>query len=229
MAISLAACDRPQPSRDAASPDEPVNSVAPVSEAAAETWRDVTIPQGTRLSAMLDTPISSDGSRVEDPITAHLAQAVVVDSVEVLTEGSTVHGVVTEATRAGKVKGRAQLAFRFDEIAPHGSNALYDLSTDTVHRVAPSEKKKDAMKIGVPAAGGAIVGGIVGGKKGAVIGGAVGAGAGTAVVMTDRGQEVRLGKGTTLTLRLAKPLVVRIRVCAPVSPTRHCEGIATGY
>jgi hypothetical protein len=153
----------------------------------------------------------------------------VIDNVEVLPEGSTVHGVVTQATRAGKVKGRAQLAFRFDKVAPHGSDALYDLSAAPVHRIAPSGKKKDAMKIGVPAAGGAIVGGIVGGKKGAVIGGAVGAGAGTAVVMTDRGQDVRLGKGATLTLRLDEPLVVRIRVCAPVSPTRHCEGIATGY
>jgi hypothetical protein len=168
------------------------------------------VPAGTTLSAVLDTPISSDGSRVEDPVTAHLAQAVVIDDVEVLPEGSTVHGVVTEATRAGKVKGRAQLAFRFHQIAPRGSDVLYDLSTTTIHRVAPSEKKNDAMKIGIPAAGGAIVGGIVGGKKGAVIGGAVGAGAGTAVVMTGRGQDVRVAKGATLALRLDEPLVVRI-------------------
>jgi hypothetical protein len=208
LAVSLAACDRTQPASHTAEP--PISGGA-TGKAALETWRDATLPEGTTLSAVLDTPISSDRSRVEDVITAHLTRPVVIDNVEVLPEGSTVHGLVTEATRAGKVKGRAQLAFRFYQIAPRGSDALYDLSTATVHRIAPSEKRKDAMKIGVPAAGGAIVGGIVGGKKGAMIGGAVGAGAGTAVVMTDRGQDVRLAKGATLALRLDEPLVVRIK------------------
>jgi hypothetical protein len=67
------------------------------------------------------------------------------------------------------------------------------------------------MKIGAPAAGGAIIGGIVGGKKGALIGTAAGGGAGTAVVLSTRGKEVRLSRGAVLKLRLSEPLTVRVR------------------
>ena len=65
------------------------------------------------------------------------------------------------------------------------------------------------MKIGVPAAGGALIGAVAGGKKGAAIGAAVGGGAGTAVVLDTRGKEVGIGRGAALTLRLAAPVVVK--------------------
>jgi hypothetical protein len=174
-------------------------------------WREVTIPAGTTLALVLDTPVASDTSRVEESVQAHVGEAIVIDGVTAVPRDSAVTGVVTEATRAGKVQGRAQVAVRFDSLMPRGQDERYQLQTGTVRRTAPSEKKKDAAKIAVPAAGGAIIGGIVGGKKGAVIGGTVGGGAGTAVVLTDRGQEVRLGKGATISVKLAEPLVVRVR------------------
>jgi hypothetical protein len=68
------------------------------------------------------------------------------------------------------------------------------------------------MKIGLPAVGGAIVGGIIGGGKGAAIGGATGAGAGTAVVMTTRGDNVHLPVGTAVRVEIAEPLRVRVRI-----------------
>ena len=60
-------------------------------------------------------------------------------------------------------------------------------------------------------AGGAIIGAIVGGKKGAAIGTAAGGGAGTAVVLSTRGKEVRLPKGSALTLRLSEPVTIRVK------------------
>jgi hypothetical protein len=66
------------------------------------------------------------------------------------------------------------------------------------------------MKIGLPAAGGAIVGGIVGGKKGAGIGALAGGGGGTAVVLSTRGKEVRVGRGALLSVRLTAPLTVTV-------------------
>jgi hypothetical protein len=148
---------------------------------------------------------------VEEPVQAHVAKAIVIDGVTVIPEDSGVKGVVTEATRAGKVEGRAQVAVRFDSVVPRGQDERYSIQSGVVRRIAPSEKKKDAAKIAVPAAGGAIIGGVVGGKKGAVIGGAVGGGAGTAVVLTDRGQEVRLEKGAAISVKLAEALTVRVR------------------
>jgi hypothetical protein len=85
------------------------------------------------------------------------------------------------------------------------------MQTGLIGRTAPATKKDDALKIGVPAAGGAIVGGLVGGGKGAAIGTAAGGGAGTAVVLSTRGKEVRLGRGATVLVRLVQPLTVRVR------------------
>ena len=185
------------------------------SEAAATTdapqWREVFLPAGTSLPVMLDTSVGTDTSRVEDRVTAHLTKAVVVEGVTALPEGSSISGVVTDATRAGKVEGVARLALRFHSLTPAKTDERYDIATSTVARSGRSEKKKDALKIAAPAAGGAIVGGIVGGKKGAVIGGAAGGGAGTAVVMSQRGEDVRLGRGAALTLRLTEPVTIRVK------------------
>ena len=150
----------------------------------APQWREVVLPAGTTLPVALDTSVGSDTSRVEDRVTAHITKAIVVEGVTALLEGSSVSGVVTDATRAGKVSGTSRVAVRFHSLTPAQTDERYDIATSTVARSGPSEKKKDAVKIAAPAAGGAIVGGIVGGKKGAVIGGAAGGGAGTAVVMS---------------------------------------------
>ena len=84
------------------------------------------------------------------------------------------------------------------------------MTTSALARTAPATKKQDTLKVAAPAAGGAVIGGLFGGKKGALIGTGVGAGAGGAVVMSTRGKEVRLGKGTLVTVRLQKPLTIKL-------------------
>ena len=129
-----------------------------------------------------------------------------------LAEGSRVSAASSPTRPASaKVKGRAHVAVRFDSVTPRGDDERYDIQTAAVGRTAPATKKEDAMKIGAPAAGGAIIGAIVGGKKGAAIGTAVGGGAGTAVVLSTRGKEVSLPKGAALTLKLTEPVTIRIR------------------
>jgi hypothetical protein len=191
------------------------NAPAPASAAdagrASVEEREITIPSGTTLPVILDTPVASDTSRVEQRVNAHLARAIVVHGATALPAGSHVSGVVTDARRSGKVKGLAHVAVRFDSVSPRGEDERYAMRTAAVGRTAPSTKKKDALEIGAPAAGGALIGAIVGGKKGAAVGGAVGGGAGTAVVLSTRGKEVRLAKGTALTLKLAAPLTVKVR------------------
>jgi hypothetical protein len=183
----------------------------PDAAAAAPAWREVTIPAGTTLPVVLDTAVSSATSRVEEPVAAHLSRAITVNGVAALPEGSRVSGVVTDATRSAKVKGRAHLAIRFDSVTPRGDDQRYQIRTTSVGRTAPATKKDDAIKIGAPAAGGAIIGAIAGGKKGALIGTAVGGGAGTGVVLSTRGKEVALAKGASLTLKLTEALTVRVK------------------
>ena len=203
-----AATEAPRPAEaipvaEAPRPGEPIP--------AASASREVTIPAGTMLTVALDTPVGSDTSRAEEAVTAHLTRAIHVQGQTVLPEGSRVTGVVTDATRSAKVKGRAHVAVRFDSLTPRGEDHRYAIRTASVGRTAAATKEKDAMKIGAPAAGGAIIGALLGGKKGALVGTAVGGGAGTAVVLSTRGKEVHLPKGSALTLRLAAPVTVRVR------------------
>ena len=188
---------------------EASRAAEPVPVAAA--WREVTIPAGTLLAVTLDTSVGSDTSRVEEPVAAHLTRPIRVHGETVLAEGSRVGGVVTNATRSAKVKGRAHIAMRFNSLTPRGDDQRYTISTASVGRTAPGTKQKDALEIGAPAAGGAIIGALLGGKKGALVGTAVGGGAGTAVVLSTRGKEVHLPKGAALTLRLAAPVTIRVK------------------
>jgi len=179
--------------------------------AAAPTGRDVTLPAGTPLRVVLDTGVRSDTSRVEDAVHAHLAHPIVIHGQTVLAEGTRVSGAVVDATRSGRVKGLAHVSVRFDTLTPRGDEARYRIQTAAIRRTAQSTKKKDALEIAAPAAGGAVIGALIGGKKGAAIGTAAGGGAGTAAVLATRGKEVHLARGTALTLRLSEPVTIRIR------------------
>jgi hypothetical protein len=191
----------------------PFHAAAPrtISASAIERLgREVTIPAGTVLRLRVTRGFGSDISRVEDPVTATLARDVMIGGRIVLPVGSTASGYVSDATRPGKVKGRGRVAVQFTRISPVGESEAYRIRTNPWVAVAPATKKQDAMKIGLPAAGGAIVGALVDGKKGAGIGAAVGGGAGTAVVLTTRGKDVRIGRGATLAVRLREPLTIAV-------------------
>lgn len=168
------------------------------------------MPANTLLHMRLENRVASNTSHVEDPVRASITRSLTIDGVEAVPAGSAVRGVVTGAKPSGKVKGRAELALRFDSIDTHGER--YEMRTQGVAREAESTVKKDAAKIGIPAAGGAIIGGILGGGKGAAIGGAVGGGAGTAVVLGTGGKEVEIPAGTPITVKLLEPLTVRVPV-----------------
>ena len=113
--------------------------------------------------------------------------------------------------RSAKVKGLAHVAMQFNAVTPHGGDERYAIRTASLGRTAQATKQKDALEIGAPAAGGAIIGALVGGKKGALVGTAVGGGAGTAAVLSTRGKEVHLPKGAALTVRLTAPVTVVVK------------------
>jgi hypothetical protein len=171
--------------------------------------RDVRIPAGTRIGVRLNTGVSSSGSHVEQPVDATVIAPLRIRGAQVVPAGSQVKGDVVAAQRSGNVKGRARLAIRFRTLTV-GSQA-YPIDAQ-VSRIAPATKKKDAEEIGIPAAGGAVIGALVGGKKGAAIGAAAGGGAGTAVVLSTPGKEVSLPRGSVVALRLQKAVTVRVPV-----------------
>ncbi|MEO7133342.1 MAG: hypothetical protein ABI024_03900 [Vicinamibacterales bacterium] len=171
--------------------------------------RTFTIPNHTAMSVTLDTALASDTSRVEQTVNGTLASAVKVDGDTVIPAGSTLRGHVTHAKESAKVKGRAELAFRFTTLTVGA--VTYDIDTKPLSYIAENTKKNDAVKIGVGAAAGSVLGAITGGKKGAAIGAAVGAGAGTGVVLATDGKEIRLAEGRKLTVSLTNPLTIRTK------------------
>ena len=176
---------------------------------AAAKFREVIVPEGTGLVVRLDSSLGSDTSHVNDPVEATLTEAVVVDGVDILPAGTVVTGAVTTADSSANVSGRASLAVRFRSLVSR--DETYALSA-TVHQTAASTKVSDARTIGIPAAGGAIIGAIVGGKKGAGIGAVIGGGAGAAVVLTSAGSELRWPRGTELSIALDEDLTVRMPI-----------------
>lgn len=221
LTLAAAACDRaPEaeegpkaltsggtPAATSGSQPEPAGVAAP-NRTSGTAYREVTIPAGTTMSVKLRTAIGSDTSQPEQRVDGTLARDVTIGGVEVIDAGATLRGIVTNAERSGRVKGRANVAFKFDHLSANGT--VYPISTRTISREAPGTKKRDAATIGIPAAGGAIIGGIIGGGDAAVKGGAIGGAAGTAAVLSTRGKEVRLAPGTTVSVRLASPLTVRV-------------------
>lgn len=173
-------------------------------------YREITVPAGTVLPVELTTAVGSDTSHVEDQVRGTLRSAITIGGVEAIPAGTAVLGHVTTAQRPGKVKGRGAIGFRFNQIDLPGEGNRVAISTGTVSRLAPATKKQDAAKIGGGAAGGAVIGGILGGGDGAVKGAAIGGGAGTAVVLSTRGKDVRLGAGTPVSVKLTAPLTVRV-------------------
>jgi hypothetical protein len=180
---------------------------------AAARFREYTLPEGTKLSVELITPVHTASSRVEDEVEATLHAPVLLDGIEVLPAGSRVNGMVTSVVPAGKVKGRASLALKFTDLLAREDS--YPIQA-RFGMTAPSTKKEDAMKIGVPAAGGAIIGAIIGGGKGAAIGATIGGGGGTAAVLMTPGKDITLSSGTRIAVALDRPIDVKV----PVRPAR---------
>lgn len=188
----------------------PAVAAATSERASARETRQVTLPAGTVLRVRVLRGFGSDISRREDPVSATLARSVNVRGTTVLPAGSHLSGYVAEAQRPGKVKGRGRVAVRFTRITPAGDDEAYAMRTRSWVAVARATKGKDATTIAVPAAGGALIGGLLNGKKGAGIGALLGGGAGTATVLATRGRDVRINRGAMLTIRLTAPLTVTV-------------------
>lgn len=211
-ASTPATVEKDAPAATGAGPSDPEaapRAAAPVRDEA-PAYREITIPAGTALPVTLATSVGSDTSRVEDPVRARLRRPVTIDGIETLPAGTVLTGHVTTAQRSARVKGRAQVAFRFTQLDLPGEGGRMQIRTASVARAAEATKKRDAATIGGGAVGGAIIGGIVGGGDGAAKGAAIGGAAGTGAVLATRGKEVRVASGTAVSVRLTAPVTVRV-------------------
>jgi hypothetical protein len=185
---------------------------------------NIRLAQGTKIVFTLNNNLSTKTSEEGDTFSGVVNRSVRVGDRIVIPEGSLVRGTVNHVKRPGRVKGRAELGLRFDEIElPDGTQiplaaSLTELDEADKEKVTEEgqvegegSKKRDAATIGAGAGIGAVIGAIAGGGKGAAIGAGAGAAAGTGVVLATRGKDAELKRGSDLAIQLDRPLSVPVK------------------
>jgi hypothetical protein len=188
-------------------PDPP--PAAPVPQ-----FEEVVLPTSSVMGLEVDTPLSSEHTRIEDRVDARVTRDVMAAGRVAIPAGSRVIGAVTLVERGGKVKQTARLGVRFHTLVLADGREI-PLRTEPIYREGESPTGESARKIGGAAIGGAILGAIIGGGKGAVIGGATGAAGGSAVVMAGDRNAATFAPGTVVTVRLSAPATIDVEKREP--------------
>ena len=202
----------------------PVKAAAPGKDNAgaanANSEKYLLVPTGTVLPLVLHNAISTRSAKAGDPVFLETIFPILVNGKITIPAGSYVSGEVTEAKRAGRVKGRAEIRIRLDNlILPNGYQASFnaiprDAGTGGNESVGKegtvqgdTNKSGDANTVAQTTIAGAGIGAIAGRSgRAAGMGAGIGAAAGLAAVLFSRGPEAELPRGTTLDVSLNRPL-----------------------
>ena len=213
-AAQASAVDSPRPAAPA-----PVEAVEPprildnqasrTVEPVGPLYDELVVAADSVIGLEIETALSSERARVEDPVVARVTRDVKVGNRVVIPAGSRANGEVTTVERGGRLKDRARLGVRFTSIVLADGTRV-PIETSPIYREGDSPTNESAAKIGGGAIGGAIIGGILGGGKGAAIGSIVGAGAGGGVVAAGGRNAATLPAGTPITVRVEDPVVVTV-------------------
>jgi hypothetical protein len=179
---------------------------------------DFYIPNGTRLTAVLNNLVTSRATQVGDRFTMNVTSpAIYRDAV--------IEGRVAQIDNSGRLSGRANVSLEFDTIRMRdGRSYRFAGIIDSVRAVngdtvsvnnegtvrESNQTKKTVTRAGVGAALGALIGAIAGGGSGAAIGAAVGAGAGAGTVLIQGRDNVELGQGTEFHITATGPTSVGV-------------------
>jgi len=202
----------------------PANATAPTKDDAdaanANSAKYLQVPTGTVLPLVLHNAISTRSAKAGDPVFLETVFPILINGKITIPAGSYVSGQVTETKRAGRVKGRAEIRIRLDNlILPNGYQAQFDAiprdtgtgGNETVGKEGTvqgdSNKAGDANTVAQTTLAGAGIGAIATRTgKGTLIGAGAGAVGGLAAVLLTRGPEAELPRGTTLDVSLNRPL-----------------------
>lgn len=169
------------------------------------------VPVDTALRIRLDDTLTSVDSQIDDPFSA-----TVVDDGEY--RNARVYGHIAEIDMSGHVKGRTNMALRFDRlVTPDGRRAPIHAEIVELYH-APSGEKLDvegAIESGgrgrtsivhtaIGAGAGALLGGIFGGGKGAGIGSIVGGAGGLGTTAFHGHQKITLASGQEMLIRITR-------------------------
>jgi hypothetical protein len=178
------------------------------------------VPAGTALMVKLDTTLATFSNKVGDPFRARFTQPVVLNGVTLIPAGATVEGRVTKVSEPRRISGKPTLGILPEAvIMPTGERYFLDATLVDTNLGRGSDvneegqfkgsghDRRDTLETGGGAAGGMLIGGLIGGPPGILIGGAVGATSTTAHWLSKHRSAI-LPAGTELTLELNRPLAM---------------------
>lgn len=212
------------PSQEVPSPRDSSDSGAQ----ALTAKKTYTVPAGTKVLLQLRSSVNTKSARAGDGVYLSSAFPVVVGNRVLIPAGVFVQGVVDRVSRAGHVKGRAQLDMHFTSmIFPNGTvveipgvvSGLPGASKqDVKNGEGTIEQDKDKTRnagktaeIAVPTGG--TIGSVAGiGSGHSVAGGLGGVGAGLAAVglvsLFTRGADVNIEAGSQVEMVFQRPLIL---------------------
>ena len=183
------------------------------------------VDRGTHILLNMINSVSTKQALPGDRIYLETAFPVLSEGKIVIPQGSWVTGTITEVKRPGRVKGRGELQVRFDSLTlPNGTTrsfrsdlgAIDPRENQTLKREdskigGPGDKKGDLGTVVGSTAAGTVIGSGIGAAagnvgRGAGIGVAGGAAAGLIGILTTRGPEATLSKGSTVEMVLDRPI-----------------------
>jgi len=178
------------------------------------------VPAGTALMVKLETTLATFSNKAGDPFRGQLTQAVVLNGKTVIPAGAIVEGRVTKVAEPRRISGKPTIGILAETLVlPTGERFFLDATlVDTnagrdtdVNREGEfkgsGHDRRDQLETGGGAAGGMLIGGLVGGPPGILIGGAIGAGAAGGHWLSKH-RSATLMAGTELTLELNRPLAM---------------------
>jgi len=195
--------------------------------AAAQTNQSV--PAGTALMVKLNTTLATFSNRVGDQFQGSLTQPIVLNGQTMIPAGARIEGRVTKLSEPRRISGKPTIGILPEAVVmPTGERYFLDATLIDTNLGQGSDvneegqfkgsglDRRDKLETGGGAAGGMLIGGLIGGGPGVLIGGAVGAGSATAHWLSKHRSAI-LPAGTQLTLELNRPLAMTMATApAPV-------------
>jgi hypothetical protein len=167
----------------------------------------LTIPAGTVIQVRTSDWLSSDHNKPGDEFIATLAQPIVVDGWVVMRRNQNIVGNVTDAKRAGRVKGVSKLQLELSKLTLVDGQLL-PVQTTLLNASAGTSNGRDAAAIGLTTGTGAAIGAAAAGGPGAAIGAGAGFVASVAGVLLTRGKPTIIPPEDVLTFRLENPVTI---------------------
>jgi hypothetical protein len=154
------------------------------------------IPAGAHASVRINTTLSSATAHKEERWSGTLTRDIVAAGKTVAHAGDPVKGKVTYVKSSGRLHDPGLLSLRLSSI---NGETVY---SSRVSRKGKSHTTSNVAKIGGGTAGGALIGGLVGGGKGAAIGAGAGAAGGTGVAAATGKKEAVIPAESVLTFTI---------------------------